>query len=205
MHPLAIEDAKSALYAKQLRQDCKGQLVSQVQRLVEGDWLLALPGKQMGLQALLAACLEKAVAGMVLDASHAQAVDAWKADQAAPGNSHRASLAVLYVDELRQRAGLIASYFYGQPSHSLKVTAVTGTNGKTTASYALARSLALLGAKSACVGTLGIFSFEPTRSRAFYAPGQDAPLVRQLAEPGLTSIDAVSLQIWLAEFLRRGI
>ena len=205
IHPLAIEDAKSALYAEQLRKDCTGQLVSQVQRLVEGDWLLALPGKQMGLQLLLAACLEKAAAGMVLDASHAQAVDAWKADQSAPGNSRRASLSVLYVEQLRQRAGLIASYFYGQPSRSLKVTALTGTNGKTTACYALARSLALLGAKSACLGTLGIFSFEPIRPRAFDTRGQDDPLVRQLAEPGLTSLDAVSLQVWLAELLGRGI
>ena len=102
IHPLAIEDAKSALYAEQLRKDCTGQLVSQVQRLVEGDWLLALPGKQMGLQLLLAACLEKAAAGMVLDASHAQAVDAWKADQSAPGNSRRASLSIIYVEQLRQ-------------------------------------------------------------------------------------------------------
>ena len=205
IHPLAIEDVKSQHYAEQLRQACSGQLVSQVQRVVEGDWLLALPGKQMGLQALLAACLEKAAGGMLLDSTHAQAVEAWKADSAALDNGRRSCLAVLYVDELRERAGLIASYFYGQPSQSLKVTAVTGTNGKTTACYGLARSLALLGAKSVCVGTVGIFSFEPIRQRAPYIPGQDDPLVRQLAEPGLTSLDAVSLQAWLADFLRRGI
>jgi hypothetical protein len=67
IHPLAIEDVKSQHYAEKLRQACSGQLVSQVQRLVEGDWLLALPGKQMGLQALLTACLEKAAGGMLLD------------------------------------------------------------------------------------------------------------------------------------------
>ncbi len=207
IHPLAIEDSKSKHYAEQLRQGSPGQLVSQVQRLVEGDWLLALPGRQMGLQALLAACLEKAAGGMVLDSSYLDAVEAWRAEPTDPmesGQGRRAGLRVFYVDDLRERAGLIASYFYGQPSQSLKVTAITGTNGKTTACYALARSLALLGAKSACIGTVGIFSFEPARPRAPYVPGQDDPLVRQLAEPGLTSLDAVSLQVWLADFVRRG-
>lgn len=205
IHPLAIEDPGSQAHAEQIRRLCSGQLVSQVQRLVEGDWLLALPGKTMNPEALLSACREKAAGGMVLDQTYAPAVEAWTREQSPTSDRSRSHLPVYFVENLRQHAGLIASYFYGRPSDRLKLTAVTGTNGKTTACYGLARSLALLGARSACIGTLGIFSFEPIRPRAPYVPGQDDPLTRQLAEPGLTSLDAVSLQVWLADFLRRGV
>jgi len=61
---------------------------------------------------------------------------------------------VLPLSGLDQKVGLIADRFYGAPSSSLDVIAITGTNGKTSCSHFLAQ---LLGPKeeTAVIGTLG--------------------------------------------------
>ncbi len=61
----------------------------------------------------------------------------------------------LGVANLRQRAGAIASHVYGLPSATLWVIGVTGTNGKTSCSQWIARSLTQAGRKCAVIGTLG--------------------------------------------------
>jgi UDP-N-acetylmuramoyl-L-alanyl-D-glutamate--2,6-diaminopimelate ligase len=58
------------------------------------------------------------------------------------------------IKELTEKIGLIASRFYGEPSKSLRLVGVTGTNGKTSCTHFLAQSLK--GEMScATVGTLG--------------------------------------------------
>lgn len=49
----------------------------------------------------------------------------------------------------------LCAYAYQNPSHSMKVIGVTGTNGKTTTNWLLYHSLRSLGAKALRVGTLG--------------------------------------------------
>ena len=49
----------------------------------------------------------------------------------------------------------IAKRFYDNPSESLTITGVTGTNGKTTIAYQLAQAHHLLGQSSAYIGTIG--------------------------------------------------
>jgi UDP-N-acetylmuramoyl-L-alanyl-D-glutamate--2,6-diaminopimelate ligase len=61
----------------------------------------------------------------------------------------------------------LASRFYNHPTHDLFVTAVTGTNGKTTIAYQLAQAHSLLGRQSAYIGTLGqgqVHAILPTRN-----------------------------------------
>ena len=48
---------------------------------------------------------------------------------------------IFKVVELRKNAGLIISRFYGNPSKNIKITGVTGTNGKTTVSYLIAYAM----------------------------------------------------------------
>lgn len=52
--------------------------------------------------------------------------------------------------------GEIACEFYGHPSRQLTVTAITGTNGKTSTAWLLMHALELLGVKTGYIGTLGI-------------------------------------------------
>jgi UDP-N-acetylmuramoyl-L-alanyl-D-glutamate--2,6-diaminopimelate ligase len=71
-----------------------------------------------------------------------------------------ASIVVREVPNLHAELGLIADRFYEAPSARLAIDAVTGTNGKTTCAWLLAQALALLGHRSAYLGTLGVASFD---------------------------------------------
>lgn len=56
---------------------------------------------------------------------------------------------------LASQLGLLASRFYGEPGKTLRITGVTGTNGKTTIAYQLAQAHSLLHSKTAYIGTIG--------------------------------------------------
>ena len=81
----------------------------------------------------------------------------------------------------------IASRFYGEPTKKLAVTGVTGTNGKTTIAYQLAQAHALLGERSAYIGTIG--------------QGE----VRALEPLNNTTPDALSLQQLLHNYQQKAI
>lgn len=57
--------------------------------------------------------------------------------------------------ELRTEVGNLAARFYGQPAMSLRILAVTGTNGKTSVAWFAASLLRALGEAAACHGTIG--------------------------------------------------
>lgn len=62
---------------------------------------------------------------------------------------------VICFDKLSKYISNIAGRFYGYPSLFLNLVGVTGTNGKTTITHLLMNWVALLGEKSATIGTLG--------------------------------------------------
>lgn len=66
------------------------------------------------------------------------------------------NLPVILVEDTRMAVGRLASCFYGEPSKSLKMIGITGTNGKTTSSYMLASILKNAGKKVGVIGTLGV-------------------------------------------------
>lgn len=59
------------------------------------------------------------------------------------------------VKDLARHLGSIAARFYHYADNPLRISGVTGTNGKTTIAWQLAQAHALLGRKSAYIGTLG--------------------------------------------------
>ena len=92
------------------------------------------------------------------------------------------------VHELKRQVGHIAADFYHQPSKSMTVIGVTGTNGKTSVSQWVAQCLESLGQKSAVLGTIG------------------NGIIRDgLAAAVNTTPDAVMLQAMLAEFLHQNV
>ncbi|HEX7816239.1 UDP-N-acetylmuramoyl-L-alanyl-D-glutamate--2,6-diaminopimelate ligase [Dyella sp.] len=93
---------------------------------------------------------------------------------------------VLWIDNLHGRVGDIAARFFGEPSQSLAVVGVTGTNGKTSTVQLLAQSLEQLGHRAATIGTLG------------------AGLHGQLTEGERTTPDAIHVQGLLAQFRADG-
>lgn len=57
---------------------------------------------------------------------------------------------------LRENIGIMASWFYGEPSKRMNVIGVTGTNGKTTSAVLIQQLLTLSGIKTGYIGTLGV-------------------------------------------------
>lgn len=105
-----------------------------------------------------------------------------------------ANVLVLEVPQLRARLGQIADRFFGSPSAHLAIAAVTGTNGKSTCAWLLTEALALLGRRSAYIGTLGVGS---ARSDA----GAVAIALRPLAH---TTPDVLSVHRLLAQLVEGG-
>ena len=61
---------------------------------------------------------------------------------------------VCVVENIQEAAGVIASAWYGEPSRSMKVVGVTGTNGKTTSSFLVRSMLDRSGLRSGLIGTV---------------------------------------------------
>ncbi len=91
------------------------------------------------------------------------------------------------VPGLAGLVGRIADRFFNWPSSQLRITAITGTNGKTTCAYLLAQCLEKLGSQAAYMGTIGW--------------GRTAAL----AAPTLTTPDAVTVHRQLAQLRAAGV
>jgi UDP-N-acetylmuramoyl-L-alanyl-D-glutamate--2,6-diaminopimelate ligase len=137
-----------------------------------GDLFFALRGQRYdGREFLAAAAAAGAVAALV--------------DAAAPAPG--APLPVFAVADLAQRISAIAGRFYGEPSHALAVTGITGTNGKTSCCQLLAQLFTALEAPAGAIGTLG--------AGLLGAAPRDT---------GFTTPDAIATQRLLAELRAAG-
>lgn len=107
--------------------------------------------------------------------------------------------------QLKAASGPIAADYFGQPSHQLKVLAVTGTNGKTSVAWWLAQSLSNLKQSThipcGIVGTLGI-GRPPLSGRSTIDSQGGEPL---LLSTGMTTPDPVLLQHHFSQFLQDGV
>jgi UDP-N-acetylmuramoyl-L-alanyl-D-glutamate--2,6-diaminopimelate ligase len=108
-----------------------------------------------------------------------------------------ASIVVREVPNLHAELGVIADRFYEAPSARLAIDAITGTNGKTTCAWLLAQALALLGHRSAYLGTLGVVSFDRGE-----AAGEG--VTAKLTALRHTTPDVVTLHRLLAQLLAGG-
>ncbi|MFA5548874.1 MAG: UDP-N-acetylmuramoyl-L-alanyl-D-glutamate--2,6-diaminopimelate ligase [Porticoccaceae bacterium] len=95
------------------------------------------------------------------------------------------------VANLHRELSAIAGRFHGEPAARLRISAVTGTNGKTTCSYLLGQLLALLGEPAAIIGTLG---------HGRVGEGREG-----FEATGMTTPDALATQRILAGFVEQGV
>ena len=111
--------------------------------LHSGDLFIARSGQHSNGSQFIAQALAAGAAAVVVDAGQDLKING-------------AGVPVIPVPGLAMKTGIIAARFYGDPSASLAVVGVTGTNGKSTVSYALARVLDSIRADSCgLIGTLG--------------------------------------------------
>ena len=73
----------------------------------------------------------------------------------ATGSPVESPIPMIAVDGLASRLGEIANRWYDSPSSDLRITGVTGTNGKTTVACLIAQALNLLDKRCGYIGTLG--------------------------------------------------
>lgn len=143
--------------------------------IVAGDLYIALRGSREHGITYAASALESGAVAVIAEAGPELArLDADCADR------------VIQVDDLRAKLGGIAARFHGDASRRLRVSGVTGTNGKTSTVQLLGQALDRLGRRSATIGTLG----------AGFAGSLDAG--------ERTTPDAISVQRLLARFLAEG-
>lgn len=97
------------------------------------------------------------------------------------------------VRGLSEVAGELADFWYQQPSKSLRVIGITGTNGKTSISHWIAQALGR-DQSTAVMGTLGVGPLGQLVSTGFTTP--DAPRVhRILAELKNKNIKTVAMEV----------
>jgi UDP-N-acetylmuramoyl-L-alanyl-D-glutamate--2,6-diaminopimelate ligase len=152
-----------------LRSRVTGSLQCDSRRVGAGDGFVAWPGAATdGRRYVEAALMAGAAAALV----ESEGAEAFGFDDPR----------ILAVPGLKQQAGPIASAFFGDPSASLEVVAITGTNGKTSCAWWVAQLLSGVNRPCAVVGTLGI-GLPPLG-------GQPSSIV----STGLTTPDPVLLQ-----------
>lgn len=138
-----------------------------------GSIFVAYPGTALDGRAYIAEAIARGAAAVLWERSSFTWDERWEVPN-------------LGVDHLRARISEIAGHIFGNPSDSLWMAGVTGTNGKTSVSQWIAAALDALGRRSAVIGTLG------------------NGLVGERVEAKNTTPDPIVLQRLLADYLRRG-
>lgn len=107
-----------------------------------GDVFVACKGSHLEGAQFIQSAIERGAAAILLEA------------QEEPVELHLA-IPVLAVANLRAQLGHLADQWYGEPSASVAVIAITGTNGKTSCANWVAKALNLNNVRCATMGTLG--------------------------------------------------
>ncbi len=97
---------------------------------------------------------------------------------------------VVCVKDVRRALGLVSSAFHGDPSGTMKVIGITGTNGKTTLTYLVEEMLIKAGIPCGVIGTIGYRlggESRPAHHTTPQAPDLQA-LLRWMADGGASAV-----------------
>lgn len=145
--PVRIDDAVSTenivgLLRRQV--ECGAHLRMDSREIEPGDIFVACPGLVGDGRSFISQAISRGAAAILIH------------DEGYAGLHDELSVPSISVKGLVSRLGEIAHEWYGRPSSALDVWAITGTNGKTTCAYWLAKSLQILGKQAGSIGTLGV-------------------------------------------------
>ena len=125
----------------------------------EGDVFIACRGTNTRGSLFIRDALKAGAVAVVMDAGLMSDLD-------------RRRSAIFPVADLTGKLGLIAGRFYGNPAEHLRLTGVTGTNGKTSICWWLAKLHSLLtGRHAGLIGTLGYGCYPRLESGPNTTPG----------------------------------
>ena len=118
------------------------RLVSDSRRIKPGDTFVAYPGASADGRKFIGQAIADGANAVIWEAKNYEWNESWQVPN-------------LAIEDLRMQSGQLADHVYESPSQKMWMVGVTGTNGKTTCSHWIARSMNELGRKSAVLGTLG--------------------------------------------------
>src|SRR3989442_10454663 len=97
---------------------------------------------------------------------------------------------LVQVGDSRRALGLLASRFYGDPSRRLKMIGVTGTNGKTTATYLCKAILEAACVRAGLIGTVAYLFGEERVAATHTTPGalELQGLLRRMVDAGMQAV-----------------
>lgn len=114
-------------------------------KLVGGELFLAVQGLSSDGREFIGAALDAGASAVLAESSR----------EVRSETEYLAGKPVIFIENLKAHISYLADQFYRHPSSDLKLTGVTGTNGKTSICWFVAQLLSLLGAPCAVMGTLG--------------------------------------------------
>lgn len=152
-----------------------GSLQLSSQKVERGDVFMALPGVTADGRDYIDSAIVNQASAIIFEKLGSE-----RKDDVVEG------IPLIGIENLKSKVGIIASRNYDNPSRQLNVIGVTGTNGKTTSAYLVAQALNGCAQLCAYSGTIG------------------AGLVGELKKSELTTVDAISLQAQLANFVEQG-
>lgn len=159
-----------------------------------GDLFVALPGIQVDGMTFASQAINAGAAAVFCEAGPESADPVFDSLDGCP---------LIRVNHLTKRLSGLAGWYFGNPSRSMSVTGVTGTNGKTSISWMLAGLLAEFEGCAGVVGTLGYGAIKPSRQdKNAYLDGGGAP--GWLHKTGYTTPDAIATQECLADLGQQG-
>jgi UDP-N-acetylmuramoyl-L-alanyl-D-glutamate--2,6-diaminopimelate ligase len=177
-----LKDPQAA--ARWLASWVRGQLRTDSRQVQPGDAFIAWPGYATDGRKHVRAALEAGAATCLVEG---EGISGFGFEDAR----------IAALMGLKAATGLVADAFYHHPSQSLRVVAVTGTNGKTSSAWWVAQALSALGQRCGVVGTLGVG--EPPRIDQLAGPHDG-----HLTFTGLTTPDPVLLQASLQQMVDDG-
>jgi UDP-N-acetylmuramoyl-L-alanyl-D-glutamate--2,6-diaminopimelate ligase len=118
-------------------------------RVRPGDIFVAMAGGTTDGNKYIAAALERGAVAIVTDSR-----DVWERNRANAGGVRHGHIPFFLVANGRRALAGIAANLLDHPERKLKVSAVTGTNGKTTTAYLLEQMLKSVGRKCILIGTI---------------------------------------------------
>lgn len=156
-----------------------GELVNDSRKAQPGTVFAAYPGESRDGRDYIPQAVAQGVDGVLWEADHYQ----WDPALGLPNAG---------VNGLKNRIGEIAAHVYGEPSRSMHMIGITGTNGKTSVAHWVAQALSQVNRKTAVIGTVGN-GFPPVGDK----PGALTPALN-------TTPDAIELQQRLAHYKKQG-
>ncbi len=155
------------------------RLVQDTRELDAGDIFVALGRPGAAALPYIDDAFRRGASAVLVDAAALPALDGPALD--GPARMHR-------IAGLAASLGRIAADFTGNPSRSLDIVGITGTNGKTSTAHLLTQAWDLLAVPSATIGTLG-------------AGITGQPRINM----GMTTPQVTTLHQYLADFVAAGV